>query len=97
MIHHTRLLCSMVCFRLKMNRVEEMVDGVQRSEIRLKMVIDGDETNPRYWYTLMDIWGDYLALGNMSFAAPSQSIGGSGFSGEIKDVKLTLDGSETAE
>ncbi|KAH9854338.1 glycoside hydrolase [Lenzites betulinus] len=53
-------------------------------------VIDGDEEHPRYWYTLMDIWGDYMALGNMSFAAPSQQIGGGGFKGTIKDVKLTL-------
>ncbi|KAH9885463.1 glycoside hydrolase [Cubamyces lactineus] len=53
-------------------------------------VIDGDETHPRYWYTLMDIWGDYMALGNMSFAAPSAQIGGDGFRGKIKDVKLTL-------
>ncbi|KAI0370011.1 glycoside hydrolase [Pilatotrama ljubarskyi] len=53
-------------------------------------VIDGDEANPRYWYTLMDIWGDYMALGNISFAAPSQQIGGEGFWGVIKDVKLTL-------
>ncbi|KAI0354733.1 glycoside hydrolase [Trametes cingulata] len=54
-------------------------------------IIDGDEANPRYWYTLMDIWGDYMALGNMSFAAPAQHIGGEGFRGVIKDVKLTLD------
>ncbi|KAI0673902.1 glycoside hydrolase [Trametes maxima] len=53
-------------------------------------VIDGDEASPRYWYTLMDIWGDYMALGNMSFAAPSAHIGGDGFRGTIKDVKLTL-------
>ncbi|TBU26808.1 glycoside hydrolase [Dichomitus squalens] len=59
-------------------------------------VIDGDETNPRYWYTLMDIWGDYMALGNMSFAAPSHNIGGSGFSGEIRDIKLTLEGKQVA-
>ncbi|KAI1790977.1 glycoside hydrolase [Ganoderma leucocontextum] len=54
-------------------------------------IIDGDEANPRYWYTLMDIWGDYMALGNMSFAAPSQTIGGSGFEGEIRDIRLTID------
>ncbi|KAI9066518.1 glycoside hydrolase family 20 protein [Trametes sanguinea] len=53
-------------------------------------IIDGDAANPRYWYTLMDIWGDYMALGNMSFAAPSAQIGGDGFRGTIKDVKLTL-------
>ncbi|PIL31254.1 hypothetical protein GSI_05952 [Ganoderma sinense ZZ0214-1] len=54
-------------------------------------IIDGDEANPRYWYTLMDIWGDYMALGNMSFAAPSQSVGGGGFGGEIRDIRLTID------
>ncbi|KAI0800476.1 glycoside hydrolase [Fomes fomentarius] len=53
-------------------------------------VINGDEPNPRYWHTLMDIWGDYMALGNMSFAAPSQYIGSHEFTGTIKDVKLTL-------
>ncbi|KAI0830841.1 glycoside hydrolase [Trametes gibbosa] len=53
-------------------------------------VIDGDEAHPRYWTTLMDIWGDYMALGNMSFAAPSQQIGGGGFAGTIRDVTLTL-------
>ncbi|KAI8981330.1 glycoside hydrolase [Trametes punicea] len=53
-------------------------------------VIDGDEANPRYWYTLMDIWGDYMALGNMSFAAPSASIGGDGFRGAVKNIMLTL-------
>ncbi|KAI0778918.1 glycoside hydrolase [Trametes elegans] len=53
-------------------------------------VIDGDEANPRSWSTLMDIWGEYIELGNMSFAAPSQHVGGDGFGGTIKDVKLTL-------
>ncbi|KAH9914641.1 glycoside hydrolase [Epithele typhae] len=38
------------------------------------------------------IWGEYMALGNMSFAAPSAVIGGGGFQGRIKDVKLTLGG-----
>ena len=54
-------------------------------------IIDEDEANPRYWYTLMDIWGDYMALGNMSFAAPSQTIGSGGFEGEIRDIRLTID------
>ncbi|KAI0640192.1 glycoside hydrolase [Trametes polyzona] len=53
-------------------------------------VIDGDETHPRFWYTLMDIWGEYMALGNMSFAAPSRHIGGDGFHGSIRDIKLVL-------
>ncbi|KAI0713179.1 glycoside hydrolase [Cerioporus squamosus] len=53
-------------------------------------IIDGDEENPRYWHTLMDIWGEYMALGNMSFAAPSSQIGGNGFKGVIADVRLTL-------
>ena len=39
----------------------------------------------------MDIWGDYMALGNMSFAAPSQTIGSGGFEGEIRDIRLTID------
>ncbi|KAI0756176.1 glycoside hydrolase [Daedaleopsis nitida] len=53
-------------------------------------VIDGDEAHPRYWTTLMDIWGDYMALGNMSFAAPSQHIGAEGFGGFVKSVRLAL-------
>ena len=53
-------------------------------------VIDGDQANPRYWHTLMDIWGEYMALGNMSFAAPSAQIAVEGFSGAIKDVRLSL-------
>ncbi|RPD64716.1 glycoside hydrolase [Lentinus tigrinus ALCF2SS1-7] len=53
-------------------------------------LIDGDEANPRYWHTLMDIWGEYMALGNMSFAAPSAQMGGDGFAGIIKDVRLRL-------
>ncbi|KAI0714711.1 hypothetical protein C8Q76DRAFT_727779 [Earliella scabrosa] len=53
-------------------------------------VIDGDDAKPRYWQTLMDIWGDYMALGNMSFAAPSERLGTDGFTGRIKNVKLVL-------
>ena len=53
-------------------------------------VIDGNEDAKRYWTTLMDIWGDYMALGNMSFAAPSLAVGGDGFSGQIKDLSIVL-------
>lgn len=53
-------------------------------------VIDGDESTPWYWYTSMDIWGERIQLGNMSFAAPAQQIGGGGFEGSIKNVSLVL-------
>ena len=53
-------------------------------------IINNRTTERHYWTTLMDIWGDYMAVGNMSFAAPSQSIGGGGFSGSIKDVVLQI-------
>ncbi|OSX66804.1 glycoside hydrolase family 20 protein [Postia placenta MAD-698-R-SB12] len=53
-------------------------------------IINGDEGNPRYWYTVMDIWGEYMEVANMSFAAPAQQIGGEGFVGSVKDVVLTL-------
>ncbi|CAL1694799.1 unnamed protein product [Somion occarium] len=53
-------------------------------------IIDGNTEDRRYWTTLMDIWGDFMALGNMSFAAPAQKIGANGFMGDIKDVVLRL-------
>lgn len=53
-------------------------------------IIDDDESTMRFWYTDMDIWGERMQLGNMSFAAPAQQIGGGGFSGVIKDVSLVL-------
>ncbi|OCH89748.1 glycoside hydrolase [Obba rivulosa] len=53
-------------------------------------VIDGDEEHPYFWHTIMDIWGEYLTVGNMSFAAPAQHIGGEGFGGLVKDVSLSL-------
>ena len=54
-------------------------------------ILDGDVANPRYWTTDMDIWGEYMEVANMSFAAPARQIGAAGFSGSIKDVLLTLD------
>ncbi|EMD42349.1 glycoside hydrolase family 20 protein [Gelatoporia subvermispora B] len=53
-------------------------------------IIDGDEDHPYYWYTIMDIWGEYLTVGNMSFAAPSRQIGGEAFGGLVKDISLVL-------
>ncbi|KAI0694432.1 glycoside hydrolase [Cytidiella melzeri] len=53
-------------------------------------VINGDATGKRYWLTIMDIWGEYMLAGNMSFAAPAQVIGSAGFSGTVKDVSLVL-------
>lgn len=40
-----------------------------------------------FWTTLLDIWGEYMAVENMSFAAPSQYIAGNV---GIQNVTLTL-------
>ncbi|KAH9932422.1 glycoside hydrolase [Amylocystis lapponica] len=53
-------------------------------------IIDGDTTHPYYWQIIIDFWGDYSAPSNMSFAAPSQYVGGQGFSGSIRDISLIL-------
>ncbi|KAI0095157.1 glycoside hydrolase [Irpex rosettiformis] len=53
-------------------------------------IINDDVSSKRYWTTVMDVWGEYMQLGNMSFAAPAQVIGGEGFIGSIKDVSLVL-------
>lgn len=53
-------------------------------------IIDGIEASKRFWTTSMDIWGEYMAIGNMSFAAPAKEIGTAGFSGSIKDISLVL-------
>ncbi|TFK32297.1 glycoside hydrolase [Crucibulum laeve] len=44
-----------------------------------------------WWLTNLDIWGEYMQLANMSFAAPSSAIGVDGFAGRIKDVSLVLE------
>lgn len=44
-----------------------------------------------YWYqTTLNIWGDYLTQANMSFAAPSGTIGSEGFGGDIANVVLRI-------
>lgn len=48
----------------------------------------GKEKMPRYWYTSLDIWGDYMQTANMSFAAPIQKIG-AGFKGSISNIRLS--------
>ncbi|KAM3580344.1 hypothetical protein VKS41_007011 [Umbelopsis sp. WA50703] len=48
--------------------------------------INNDRT-PRYWYTELDIWGDYMQQANMSFAAPLHIIG-SGFHGALSNIRL---------
>lgn len=53
-------------------------------------VINGDASSKHFWTTTMDIWGEYMAVGNMSFAAPAQQIGTEGFAGLITDVSLVL-------
>lgn len=53
-------------------------------------IIDGDEGNKLFWTTNMDIWGDYIDVANMSFAAPGRQIGGEMFGGSIRDVSLVL-------
>ena len=55
------------------------------------VVQDGGDAET-YWYqTTLNIWGDYLAQANMSFAAPSATIGSKGFCGEMSNVVLRLD------
>lgn len=49
--------------------------------------IDGGQ--PRLWTTLMDIWGEYMAVGNMSFPAPSGEIGVD-FDGMFGEVRLDV-------
>lgn len=45
----------------------------------------------RYWYeTTLNIWGDYLMQANMSFAAPSATIGSKEFAGELTNVVLRI-------
>ncbi|KAI0789523.1 glycoside hydrolase [Abortiporus biennis] len=56
-------------------------------------VINGVEENRYFWTTTMNIWGDYMAVGNMSFAAPSKEIGTDGFEGSIHNISLVI-GSE---
>ncbi|KAI0937396.1 hypothetical protein AcV5_005313 [Taiwanofungus camphoratus] len=53
-------------------------------------IINGDEENAHYWYTHLSIWGGYMQLANMSFAAPAQQIGVQGFTGSIRNISLTL-------
>jgi len=51
-------------------------------------IINGGE--PVYWNTLMDIWGERMQLGNMSFPAPAFMIGVDGFQGNFGSVELVL-------
>ncbi|KAH8094668.1 glycoside hydrolase [Cristinia sonorae] len=53
-------------------------------------VINDDASTKRFWTTTMDLWGSEMAVGNMSFAAPSKTFGGDGFSGSIKDISIVL-------
>lgn len=54
-------------------------------------VINGNESNTVWWTTSMDIWGEYMAEGNMSFAAPSLILGGDGFdSVDLRNVVLKV-------
>ncbi|KAF8579796.1 glycoside hydrolase family 20 protein [Ramaria rubella] len=53
-------------------------------------IVDGKEGTRMFWETTMDIWGEYMAVGNMSFAAPAGRIGGDGFEGEIGRVELRV-------
>jgi hexosaminidase len=52
-------------------------------------VINGDESKKLWWTTSMDIWGEYMATGNMSFAAPAQILGES-FQGRVDFISLML-------
>ena len=53
-------------------------------------VLDGDEAQKCFWTTTMDIWGDYMETANISFAAPAREIGGDGFGGVIRDIRLQI-------
>ncbi|KAF9221135.1 glycoside hydrolase family 20 protein [Gyrodon lividus] len=48
-----------------------------------------DSVTYRYQTTL-NIWGDYLTQANMSFAAPSETIGSPGFKGNVAHVVLCI-------
>jgi hexosaminidase len=50
--------------------------------------VDGKEAV--FWTTSMDIWGEYMAAGNMSFAAPSGVIGQAGSGVRFGRVELRL-------
>ncbi|KAG8215740.1 glycoside hydrolase family 20 protein [Butyriboletus roseoflavus] len=55
-------------------------------------VVQGFGQTETYWYqTTLNIWGDYLTQANMSFAAPSATIGSEGFRGDIANVMLRID------
>ncbi|KAF9056734.1 glycoside hydrolase family 20 protein [Rhodocollybia butyracea] len=47
-------------------------------------------SEPVYWTSDLSIRGAFMQLVNMSFAAPSHIIGGSGFKGELANVSLKL-------
>lgn len=45
----------------------------------------------RYWWTTeVDVWGEYMKVANMSFAAPVRFIRAEGFAGELGGVELVL-------
>ncbi|KAJ7136016.1 glycoside hydrolase [Mycena epipterygia] len=50
-------------------------------------LIDGETY---WWMTNLDIWGEYMKLANMSFAAPSHFIRAEGFNGELHNISLVL-------
>ncbi|KAJ4474260.1 glycoside hydrolase [Lentinula aciculospora] len=49
-----------------------------------------ESSSPLYWTSNLDIWGEYMQVVNMSFAAPSYIIGLNGFTGELANVSLRL-------
>ncbi|KAG6372557.1 glycoside hydrolase family 20 protein [Boletus reticuloceps] len=61
-------------------------------EYTLASVVQEGGHSEAYWYqTTLNIWGDYLTQANMSFAAPSATIGSEGFRGDIANVMLRID------
>ncbi|KAI9463864.1 hypothetical protein HD554DRAFT_2330179 [Boletus coccyginus] len=61
-------------------------------EYTFATVVQEDGDTETYWYqTTLNIWGDYLTQANMSFAAPSATIGSKGFGGDIANVVLRID------
>ncbi|KAJ3711376.1 glycoside hydrolase family 20 protein [Lentinula raphanica] len=49
-----------------------------------------EDPTRHYWTSTLSIWGEYMQIVNMSFAAPSHIIGSAGFKGELVNVTLKL-------
>lgn len=78
-------------FQLKPDVWTNMTVQATRDYTCATVVQEGGHTET-YWYqTTLSIWGGQLVQANMSFAAPSATIGSEGFGGEIANVVLRID------